>query len=111
MARAASATRSTEVDPTADPAKDLDAEIAALRQDVAAITATLGDIAKYRANEAQTRINKVKRDAVHTGEEALEHAQHSLESAEGELKELIREKPISSVLVAAGVGFILSKIL
>lgn len=94
-----------------DPARDLEAEIAALREDIAAITATLGDIARYRADEAQTKVHKVKRKVANTGEQALESVQENLELAEGELKNVIRDKPISSVLIAAGVGFLLSRIL
>ncbi len=53
MARAATTARTAKTDSD-DPAKDLDAEIAALREDVAAITATLGDVVKYRTGEAKT---------------------------------------------------------
>jgi ElaB/YqjD/DUF883 family membrane-anchored ribosome-binding protein len=45
------------------------------------------------------------------GEEAVETVQDSFEAAESELKAIIREKPISSVLVAAGIGYVISKIL
>ncbi len=107
MARAA--TPST--DAGRDPAKDLDAEIAALREDVAAITATLGDIVKYRTGEAKTEARKIRRRVERQGEETLESVQDSFDAAEGELKATIREKPISSVLIAAGIGYVISKIL
>lgn len=108
MARAATATpRSTE---SQDPAKNLDGEIAALREDVAAITATLGDIVKYRTNEAKTEATKIRRKVEKEGEEALEQVSDSFQAAESELKSVIREKPISSVLIAAGIGYVISKI-
>ncbi|WMT89846.1 hypothetical protein [Pelagibacterium sp. H642] len=120
MARAASSTARTtseteklsdQIKDARDPAKDLDAEIAALREDVAAITATLGDIVKYRTNEAKSEARRIRRRVEQQGEEAIETVQDSFESAESELKSIIREKPISSVLVAAGIGYVLSKIL
>lgn len=115
MARAATSTTGTNTNDKTkdarDPAKDLDAEIAALREDVAAITATLGDIVKYRTNEAKSEARRIRRRVEKQGEEAIETVQDSFESAETELKSIIREKPISSVLVAAGIGYVLSKIL
>ncbi|UYQ73576.1 hypothetical protein OF122_07425 [Pelagibacterium flavum] len=110
MARAATTARTAKTDSD-DPAKDLDAEIAALREDVAAITATLGDVVKYRTGEAKTEARRLRKSAERKGEETLEQVQDSFEAAEGELKTMIREKPISSVLIAAGIGYVLSKIL
>ncbi len=94
-----------------DPAKDLEVEIAALREDIAAITATLGDIVKYRTNEAKAEARKIRRRVEREGEEALESVQDSFEAVESELKASIREKPITSVLIAAGIGYVISKIL
>lgn len=111
MARAATTTTSAAKNGNNDPAKELDAEIAALRQDVASITATLGDIVKNRANEAKTEARKIKQRVEQQGEEAVETVQDTFEAAESELKSMIREKPISSVLIAAGIGYVLSKIL
>lgn len=112
MARAATTTaRTTKNGDSRDPAKDLDAEIAALREDVAAITATLGDIVKHRADGAKSEARKIRRRAEQQGEDAIESAHEGFEAAEGEFKSMIREKPIASVLIAAGVGYVLSKIL
>lgn len=110
MARAATTARTSKTNAD-DPAKDLDAEIAALREDVAAITATLGDVVKYRTDEAKSEARRLRKTAERKGEETLEQVQDSFGAAEGELKSMIREKPISSVLIAAGVGYVLSKIL
>lgn len=112
MARAATTTRSLKTDGNGkDSAKDLDAEIAALREDIAAITSTLGNIAKSRTSEARSEVERAGRKAVAKGEEALETAQQNFEHAEDEFKTMIRDKPIQSVLVAAGVGYLLSKVL
>ena len=112
MARAATTTTRTPKNGNdQDSAKELDAEIAALRQDVAAITATLGDIVKHRTSEARTEARKIKQRVEQQGEEVVETVQDSFEAAESELKSMIREKPISSVVIAAGVGYVLSKIL
>lgn len=110
MARAATSTRSDNGNGR-DPAKDLDAEITALRDDVAAITSTIADIVKHRGEEVQSEARKIGKQAVKAGEQALETVQDNFENAESEIKSMIREKPITSVLVAAGVGYVLSKIL
>lgn len=112
MARAATTSRSTKTNGNGgDPAKDLDAEIAALREDISAITVTLGNIAKTRTSEARTEVERAGRKAVAKGEEAFENAQQNFEHAEDEFKTMIRDKPIQSVLVAAGIGYLLSKVL
>lgn len=111
MARAATtSTKNTDNGNTQDPAKDLEAEIAALRADIASITDTLGDVVKYRANEAKAGAQKIRRKVEEQGEEAIEAVQDNFEYAESELKAHIREKPIASVLIAAGVGYVISKI-
>lgn len=107
MARAATTTRNNG----GDHAKDLDAEIAALREDIAAITSTLGDMARDTGREVKSEAKKATKRAVAKGEEAIEAVQDNFENVEGEIKTLIRDKPIASVLIAAGVGYILSKIL
>ncbi|WP_332716518.1 DUF883 family protein [Pelagibacterium mangrovi] len=115
MARAATSRTAEkladQINEAKDPAKDLDAEIAALREDIAAITSTLGDIVKHRTNEAKSEARRIRQNVERHGEEAVETVQDSFEAAESELKAIIREKPISSVLVAAGIGYVISKIL
>lgn len=91
-------------------ARDLDAEIAALRQDIASITSTLSNMAKSRTSEAKAEVERAGRKVVAKGEEAVEAAQENYEHFESELKTMIREKPVQSVLIAAGVGYILSKV-
>lgn len=103
--------RSTNNGNNHDPAKELDAEIAALRDDVAAITSTLADIVKYRGEEAKAEVKKVRNKAIAKGEETVEMVGENVQAAEDELKTMIRDKPIQSVLIAAGAGYILSKIL
>ncbi|GGA46404.1 DUF883 family protein [Pelagibacterium lentulum] len=112
MARGETAARSRSGNGNnQDPAKELDAEIAALREDVAAITATLADLAKHRGQEAKAEIKKVRNSAIAKGEEAVDMVSENVQAAENEFKTMIRDKPIQSVLIAAGAGYILSKIL
>jgi ElaB/YqjD/DUF883 family membrane-anchored ribosome-binding protein len=112
MARAATSSRTTKTNGNGqDPAKDLEAEITALREDISAITATLGDIAKHRTKEAKAEVERAGRKVQAKGEEAVETVQENFEHAEDEIKTMIRDKPIASVLVAAGVGYLLSKVL
>lgn len=113
MARAATPTATPAISKNGngrDSAKDLDAEIRALREDIAAITATLGNLAKKGTDEAKAEVQRVSRKAVAKGEEAVETVQENFEYAEDEIKTMIHEKPIQSVLIAAGVGYVLSKI-
>lgn len=89
---------------------DLEAEIAALREDIASITGTIASLAKDKKNALKSEAERVTRTAVAKGEEAVENVQDNLSNIETDIKASIREKPIQSVLIAAGVGYILSKI-
>ncbi len=112
MARSATTTtrQSSSNGNGQDPAKELEAEIAALRQDISAIAATLGNIAKTRTDEAKAEVRRARSKAMAKSEEAIDAVQENFGHAEDEIKTMIREKPLQSVLVAAGIGYILSKI-
>ena len=104
----------------ANPEKDFQDDIAALRADIAALTDTVGKLAS-EAVKAQTAFardaKKAAKAAGRLGEEAWEEAQQL--SADGmdaaadaaqagiaTLETQIKRNPVSSVLIALGVGFL-----
>jgi len=113
MARDTTAKISTETPPAseADRAKELEADIAALREDIAAITATLGDLAKDTGRTMKREAERTKNQALEAAEEIKDKAIAEYEHYEDELQATIRERPITSVLVAAGIGFIISRLI
>jgi len=104
-------TAKIDVEPQTDSARDLEADIAALRADIAAITATLGDLAKDTGRTVKREARKTKDQALEAAEDVKDKAIAEFEHYEDELQATIRERPITSVLVAAGIGFVLSRLL
>jgi ElaB/YqjD/DUF883 family membrane-anchored ribosome-binding protein len=93
----------------------LRADLGKIREDIAALTRTLSDAAAAEAKAGGARLNEAAHAAART---ARERAQHFADSArthseEGlaALEDRIEQNPITSVLVAFGVGLVIGKLL
>ena len=89
----------------------LRADLGKIRDDIAALTRTLGDAAAAEAKAGGARLN----EAAHA---AKDHAQRFADSAraQGEegiaaLEQRIEQNPFSSILIAFGVGLVIGKLL
>lgn len=104
----------------ANPEKDFQDDIAALRADIAALTDTVGKLASeaLKAQAAFTKdAKKAAKAAGRIGGEAWEEAQQlgadgmdaAADAAQAGIATLegqIKRNPVSSVLIALGVGFL-----
>lgn len=88
--------------------QELEAQVAQLQSDLKSITETLGKLTGEKAGEvrdlAQAEFRQLKRRGKHMVEEAQDHAGEY----EQQLKDTIREKPLTAVATALGVGFVLA---
>ena len=97
---------------------DLEKEVAALkedmarlRQDILDLTRALGDNAAGLKEQAQEEL-LAKAEALHDqAQEQLEKIQAAGRQAVGEMERQIVQRPFASLLTAAGIGFILAKLL
>lgn len=93
---------------TKDREQELEAQVAQLQDDLKSITETLrkltGDKAEEVKDLAQTEFRQLKR----RGQHLIEDAQDQAGEYEKQLKDTIREKPLTAVATAAGVGFVLA---
>jgi ElaB/YqjD/DUF883 family membrane-anchored ribosome-binding protein len=108
MARAADKVVEKIEELTDTSSAQLQEQIAQLKEDIAAIAATITQL-------GQQKIRDAKRDATHAYEEALQNSGDSLndlkscaQSIEEQLVETIRERPIASLATAVGVGYLLA---
>lgn len=87
---------------------ELEAQVAQLRSDLQAIGETLKKLTTEKASEAkdlaQTELSHLKRK----GEHLVADAQNQAEEYEQQLKDTIREKPLTAVATALGIGFVLA---
>jgi ElaB/YqjD/DUF883 family membrane-anchored ribosome-binding protein len=82
---------------------ELSRELKALRADLAALAGTVKEMAAQRAEAVVENISETVRMTA-------AEAQQRGEALAGEVEEMIRNRPLTSLLVALGVGFLVGKI-
>jgi ElaB/YqjD/DUF883 family membrane-anchored ribosome-binding protein len=86
----------------------LEDQVAQLQDDIKAIAATLARISNEKVNEvrdvAKSEVRHLQRQGQHVVEDVQDHAS----ALEQQLKDTIREKPLTAVASAIGIGFILA---
>ncbi|BCH58175.1 DUF883 family protein [Agrobacterium vitis] len=75
--------------------KELEAQIEQLKQDVASLTSTLASLGSATLHQVGDKAS-----------DAISSARSSVSALEQDLEDKIRAKPLQSVAVAAGLGFI-----
>lgn len=88
--------------------QELEDQISQLQADLKSITETLGKLTNEKAGEvkdiAKTEIAALKR----RGQTMIDDAQDQAGEIEKQLKDTIREKPLTAVASALGIGFVLA---
>ncbi|MCH4554296.1 DUF883 family protein, partial [Aestuariibaculum lutulentum] len=87
---------------------DLQAQVAALNEDLANIAATLATIGNTSASVASSNASSTFEYAKARGEDSLDAIRSHSNAIEYQLTETVRENPLTTVAVAAGVGFLLA---
>jgi ElaB/YqjD/DUF883 family membrane-anchored ribosome-binding protein len=89
---------------------DLEAEIAKLQADLKSITQTLGRMGEHKVDEVKGIAKSRAAELRGKGEEMIESAQDEFNAFEKQIKDTIREKPLTAVAGAVALGFILAVI-
>lgn len=86
----------------------LEEQVSQLQDDIKAIAATLAKLSNDKVSEAKavasTQAHSLQRQAEHVVEDVQERAS----DMEQQLKATIREKPLTAVASAIGIGFVLA---
>ncbi|HTO28225.1 MAG TPA: DNA gyrase subunit B [Devosia sp.] len=86
----------------------LEEQVSQLQDDIKAIAATLARLSNDKVNEvkavAKSEAHHLQRQAEHV----VEDVQDQASALEKQLKDTIREKPLTAVASAVGIGFILA---
>ncbi len=98
------------VDDATDSNPDLQAQIAALKEDIANIATTLAKLGRNSAKDAKRTAASSYETAKVRGEETFEDLRLQARELEDQLTETVRENPLTTIAVAAGVGFLLALI-
>lgn len=87
---------------------NLEAEIKRLRADVAKLSEQLKDTGQHSYSAARSAASNSVDNLKVRGEAAIEDIRLQARDYEAQLSDTVREKPISSLAIAAGVGFVLA---
>jgi ElaB/YqjD/DUF883 family membrane-anchored ribosome-binding protein len=100
-ARAAAASAESREDELGD-------QISQLQADMKVIAQTLAGLAEDKVNEAQSVAKREVKNVTKAGQNAIEDAQDEFNQLERQIKDTIREKPLTAVAGAIALGYILA---
>ena len=86
----------------------LEEQISQLQDDLKAIAATLSKLSSDKVNEATGTAKNEMRHLQRQGQHVIEEVQDQAGAMEQQLKDTIREKPLTAVASAIGIGYILA---
>lgn len=96
--------KATKDDAKAVPA-DLEAEISRLREDVARLAEQLGRTGEHAAGAARRAAAEGAEQLRVRGEAAVDALKSNAGDIERQVTDAVREKPLTSLAIAAGIGF------
>ncbi|MBO9587166.1 DNA gyrase subunit B [Devosia sp.] len=88
--------------------QELEAQVAQLQSDLKSITETLRKLTGEKAGEVRDIAEAEFRHLKRRGQHMVEEAQDQAGEYEQQLKDTIREKPLTAVATALGIGFVLA---
>ncbi|CAM1627378.1 unnamed protein product [Bartonella apihabitans] len=88
--------------------KNLQEQFEQLKKEVSNIHSTLNDLGSEKLTAAKGKAEKLYASAKENGEEAISQAKEKIDDVQSQLCNCIREKPVASLVAAAGVGFVLA---
>ncbi len=108
-ARSSSGTsRSSRSRAAASADADLSAQVQQLQDDLKSIASTLAGLAEDKVNEAQQVAKREAKNVAKAGQQVAEDVQDEFGQLEKQIKDSIREKPLTAVAGAIALGFILA---
>ena len=87
---------------------DLSEQVHQLQTDLKSIAATLAGLAEDKVNGAQKLAKREVKNLAHSGQNAIEDVQDEFGQMEKQIKDAIREKPLTAVAGAIALGFVLA---
>jgi ElaB/YqjD/DUF883 family membrane-anchored ribosome-binding protein len=86
--------------------KDIEVQLQQLREDISSLAKTVAAVGNVKATEVKGKARRAAADATDASYQMVEAAKDQAISLERDLERQIRAKPIQSVAIAAGVGFV-----
>lgn len=106
--RAANGPRRAAARQSQNREDELSAQVHQLQTDLKSIAATLASLAEDKVNDAQKLAKREVKNLARTGQNAVEDVQDEFGQLEKQIKDTIREKPLTAVAGAIALGFVLA---
>ncbi len=87
--------------------EDIEAQVAQIREDIAKLTALLGDLAGTKAGEARDLAREEAEALIGRAKAGAGEARRRVEGAAGSIEHYIEEKPVQSAMIALLAGVVL----
>jgi ElaB/YqjD/DUF883 family membrane-anchored ribosome-binding protein len=88
--------------------RELEAQVEQLQADLKSITETVKKLTGAKAEEVKDIATAEFKHLKRRGQAMVDEAQDQFSDAEKQLKDTIREKPLTAVASAVGIGFVLA---
>jgi ElaB/YqjD/DUF883 family membrane-anchored ribosome-binding protein len=88
----------------------LEEQIARLQEDLKSIAASIAGLAEEKVSDARGLAKREARQFVRAGQHAVEEVTDEFGHMEKQIKDTIREKPLTAVAGAIALGFLLAMI-
>lgn len=94
--------------PTAASQEKLEEQVARLQEDIKAIAASLARLSDEKVGEARSTARAQYRNLVRSGQHVVDDLSDQVNAYESQLVDAIREKPLTAVAGAIGIGFLIA---
>lgn len=108
--RAKPVSEANHPDDAANDAETIEQNIERLRGDIAALAQSITSYGADKTGEVKMRASKAGRDLAKTSQETLDGLSDQLAGLEEAVATRVRDKPLQSLGIAAGVGFLIAAI-
>jgi ElaB/YqjD/DUF883 family membrane-anchored ribosome-binding protein len=106
--RRAAATSTPRRAPRKSREDQLGAQVQQLQDDLKSITETLSQLAEDKVGDVKSMAKREVKNAARTGMHAVEDVQDEFTHLEKQIKDTIRERPLTAVAGAIALGFVLA---
>lgn len=84
--------------------KDIEAGLEQVKNDIAALTDTLAQYGQDKISGIQSTASRKSEIALKSSEESFRELRSQVEQLSGKIETQIKEKPLQSIAIAAGIG-------
>lgn len=106
QASSASGARRPDTDATKEAAQDIAADVAKLREDIARLASEIASLGRQSMNTAKRAAAEGVDQLRAQGEAGVDGLRANAEDVQEQLVQTVREKPITALAIAAGIGYL-----